>query len=523
MKIVTVQQMRAIESRSESAGVSTDALMANAGLAVAQRVRHHWSPVTGVPMVILVGTGNNGADGLVAARHLQRWGARVAVFVCGERRSPDPWLDMVMDTGIPVASVSENNGLSSLSEALSRCRLVVDAILGTGRARPIAGTIAVVLDALRLSVATNPAIRLLALDVPTGLDADTGSADPACVPADVTVALGYAKTGHYAQSAADYVGLLEVVDIGLPPDVDADVDLEVASAHWAGRLLPHRPSHAHKGTFGRTMVVAGSLHYLGAAYLAAAAATRVGSGLVTIAIPESLQAAVAAHAVEPTFLPLPESAPGIVSPDAAELVLDSLPGYNSLLVGCGLGQAEATRRFTERLLLTDAPRPPLVIDADGLNTLAWTESWWDGLGTNAVLTPHPGEMARLVSTTEDQDRVALATSSAKNWGKVVVLKGAHTVVAFPGGGAVLSPFANPGLATAGTGDVLAGVIAGLVSQGLSLPDAAALGVFLHGAAGERVRSKLGDTGMVASDLLVELPQAIRALSTTNPASARLPG
>ena len=520
MKIVTVQQMRAIESRSESAGVSTDALMESAGLAVAQRVRHHWGPVTGVPMVILVGPGNNGGDGLVASRHLQRWGARVAVFVCGERRTPDPKLDMVQETGIPVASVSADDGLSRLSVALSRCHVVVDAILGTGRARPIAGTIAGVLEALKMSVAANPAMRLLALDVPTGLDADTGRADPACVPADVTVALGYAKRGHYAQPAVDRLGLLEVVDIGLPPGVDTEVELELADAQWARGLLPDRPSHAHKGTFGRTLVVAGSLNYLGAAYLAAAAATRVGSGLVTVAIPESLQAAVAAHVIEPTFLPLPESAPGIVNPDAAQLVLDSLDGYDSLLVGCGIGQAEATRRFTERLLLTDAHRPPLVVDADGLNTLAQNEGWWDRLGANAVLTPHPGEMARLIGAAADEDRIALATWFASTWGKVVVLKGAHTVVAFPDGGAVLSPFANPGLATAGTGDVLAGVIAGLVSQGLSLADAAALGVFLHGSAGERVRSELGDTGMVASDLLPALPHAINALRAGKLASAR---
>ena len=519
MKIVTVQQMRAIESRSESSGVSTDALMDRAGLAVAQRVRHHWPPVTGVPIVILVGPGNNGADGLVASRHLQSWGARVAVFLCGERRGPDPWLDGVLETGIHVASVSEDDGLTPLSEALSRCHVVVDAILGTGRARPIAGTIAAVLGALRLSVAVNPAMRLVAVDVPTGLDADTGHADPACVPADVTVALGYAKRGHYAQTATDCVGLLEVVDIGIPPGVDAEVDIEMAGAQWARGLLPDRPSHAHKGTFGRTMVVAGSLHYLGAAYLASAAASRVGSGLVTIAIPESLQMAVAAHAIEPTFLPLPESARGIVDPDAAQLVVDSLPGYDSLLVGCGIGQAEATRRFTERLLLTDAPRPPLVVDADGLNTLAQNERWWDRLGTNAVLTPHPGEMARLVSGAADQDRIALATSCASTWSKVVVLKGAHTVVAFPDGGAVLSPFANPGLATAGTGDVLAGVIAGLVSQGLSLADAATLGVFLHGSAGERVRSELGDTGMVASDLLPALPRTIHALRSGDLASS----
>ncbi len=514
MKIVTVQQMRDIEERSESAGVSKGTLMENAGLAVADRIRYHWGPASGVLIVILVGPGNNGGDGLVAARHLKGWGAEVEVFLCGERLGPDPNLDLAREAQVPVASVSDDDGLSRLSQTLSRCHVAVDAILGTGRARPIDGTIAAVLETLKLSAAANPVLRVVALDVPTGLDADTGRADPACVSADVTVAFGYAKKGHYAEPAASVIGTLEVVDIGLPPGVESDVDLDLADGPWARGLLPDRPPHAHKGTFGRTMVVAGSRNYLGAAYLAAAAATRVGSGLVTIAIPESLQVAVAAHTVEPTFLPLPESAPGIVDPEAAQLVLESVRDYDALLVGCGLGQAEATKAFIERMLLSNSQRPPLVVDADGLNTLAQHEDWWDALSANAVLTPHPGEMARLVGAGADRDRITLASSQAAIWGKVVVLKGAHTVVAFPDGGAVLSPFANPGLATAGTGDVLAGAIAGLVSQRLPLADAAALGVFLHGSAAERIRGELGDMGVVAGDLLPELPRAIRAMRSS---------
>jgi NAD(P)H-hydrate epimerase len=260
------------------------------------------------------------------------------------------------------------------------------------------------------------------------------------------------------------------------------------------------------------MVVAGSRNYLGAAYLAATSATRVGSGLVTLAIPESLTPAVAAKAIEPTFLPLPESAPGIVSPDAVDLVFESLPAYNSLLVGCGMGQEKDTKRFIERLLLSGRTLPPTVVDADGLNTLSQVDDWWTRLADNAILTPHPGEMGRLTgNSSRNQDRITAATSAASRWNKTVILKGAYTVIAFPDGRAMVSPLSNPGLATAGTGDVLAGAIAGLVSQGLSLADASALGVYLHGLAGERVRDEFGDTGMVASDLLPTLPTVIRDL------------
>ena len=279
-----------------------------------------------------------------------------------------------------------------------------------------------------------------------------------------------------------------------------------------------RPSDAHKGSFGKTMVVAGSQNYIGAAYLAGSAATRIGSGLVTIALPASIQTAVASKAIEPTYLPLAESSPGVVKPSAANDVSDTMDGYNSLLVGCGMGQAADTRAFIEAMLYSRAPLPPTVIDADGLNALATTPQLWEHIPHTAILTPHPGEMSRLTgeSTRDVQsDRIGVAVKSAAHWNKIVVLKGAHTVVAYPDGRAMLSPFANPGLATAGTGDVLAGSIAGLLSQGASLEAAAALGVYLHGLAGERVRGRLGDTGMVASDLLPELPLAVKSLREGN--------
>ena len=530
MKIVTTDEMRRIEDRSEAAGVSKDSLMERAGLESARTVRRLRAPLVGVPIVVLVGPGNNGGDGLVVARHLHRWGAKVCVYICRDRRAPDPKLDIVNSLGVPVIAASDGDGLAQLRLLLDTAHVVVDAVLGIGRIRPLEGTVRDILLLLAEVKSRRPDMTTIAIDVPSGMDADSGGGDPACPAVDITLAMGYPKVGHYAYDAAALVGTLDVVEIGLPAGLDYDVPLSLMTADNMRPLLPSRPTDAHKGSFGKTMVVAGSQNYIGAAYLAGSAATRTGSGLVTIALPASIQTSVAGRAIEPTYLPLAESSPGVVSPFAATAVVSEFPGYSSMLLGCGMGQAANMQRFIAAVLSpyeTKYPRqfmdamgitadalPPMVIDADGLNTLARMPRWWERFPQRAILTPHPGEMARLTGTGTAQvqsDRIGIAVESAVLWNKIVVLKGAHTVVAFPDGAAMLSPFANAGLATAGTGDVLAGSIAGLMSQGVSSEDAAVLGVYLHGLAGERVRDRLGDTGMVASDLLPELPLAIKAL------------
>ena len=503
--------MREIEARSEESGVSTDRLMENAGLAVAQIARRMVGPLTGVRVIVLIGPGNNGGDGLVTARHLQRWGARVTAYLCRDRSADDPKLADARGAGVGIVHASDDPHLTHLKAELGSAHLVVDAILGTGRARPITGVLEDILKTVSEVRLANPALSLLAVDLPTGLDCDTGDVDPVCVASDITVALGYPKRGHVGFPGESFTGQMEVADIGLPAGLDEDVRLELMTRDWAHSALPERPSDSHKGTFGRAMIVAGSRNFLGAAYLAAAAAGRVGAGLVTIATPESLVSSVAPRAIEPTFLPLPESSAGIVSSDAAKTILESLDGYSALLVGCGLGQAEETRSMVEGLLLSGAELPPAVVDADGLNTLARTSNWWERWPSRAVLTPHPGEMARLTGDSARRPRLDSALESAAGWNKTVVLKGAHTVVAHPDRSAMLSPFANPALATAGTGDVLAGAIVGLLAQGASLEDAAQLGVYLHALAGERVCQEIGDTGVLAGDLLPALPRVIRDL------------
>ena len=293
------------------------------------------------------------------------------------------------------------------------------------------------------------------------------------------------------------------------------VAAELITAGWVRSVLPQRSLDANKGTFGKVLVIAGSINYVGAAYLACSGAIRVGAGLVTLATPAGLLPILASKLTEVTYLPLPESAPGILSREAVELVREELGNYNVLLLGCGLGQHPATVNFVKSILVEDtAALPPAVIDADALNALAGIPDWWQKLPDNAILTPHPGEMARLAGVSVEKvqsDRAGIAKKKALEWHKTVVLKGAHTVIATPDGATLLNPAANPGLATAGTGDVLSGVIAGLVAQGLTLNDAAACGVYLHSEAGAIVGERLGDAGMIASDLLPALPLAIKKL------------
>jgi len=304
-----------------------------------------------------------------------------------------------------------------------------------------------------------------------------------------------------------------VADIGIPSKLAEGVQTEIITAEMAGSLLPRRPADANKGTFGRVIVCGGSINYIGAAYLACVAASRVGAGLVTLATARSLQAILASKMTEVIYVPLPESEPGIVAEEAFETLQPWLADHNVLLMGCGLGQKPPTVEFIKSLLFSDTT-PDLVLDADALNALAQVPQWWQKLTRDAVLTPHPGEMSRLTGLSVEEiqsNRLGIAREKAALWQKTIVLKGAYTVVATPDGRARISPVANAGLASAGTGDVLAGIIAGLLAQGLSLFDAAVCGTYLHSQAGDVVRGELGNTGMIASDLLSVLPRAIKGL------------
>jgi NAD(P)H-hydrate epimerase len=376
---------------------------------------------------------------------------------------------------------------------------------------------------------------IVAVDCPTGLETDSGSLDPATVPVDLTVTFAYPKVGLLRFPGADAVGELVVADIGIPPQFAADVPLEMATPELIRGWLPHRSRSAHKGTFGRALIVAGSANYVGAAALAGAGASRVGTGLVTVGLPMPIQPAVAANVTEITYLLLPHDM-GVVATGAVSVLQEQMEDYHAMLLGPGLSQEKETTDFIHTLLglqrserrsgigflsaATGEPSPPtlppLVVDADGLNALAGVAQWWKPLPQDTIVTPHPGEMARLMdgelTVREIQaDREGVAQRMAARWDLVVVLKGAFTVVAAPDGRLMVLPFANAGLATAGTGDVLAGAIVGLRAQGLGAFESAVAGAYAHGLAGQLAAREVGDMGMVAGDLLPYLPRALRRI------------
>jgi len=516
VKILTTEQMRQLEESCAEMGLTTDVLMENAGKAVAEEVRRILGDVSQQQILFLIGPGNNGGDGLVAARHLHDWGAKVIVYLYGERPAKDLKLKEIRDRRITRLEAPKDDNLDKLSGLLESTDAVVDALFGTGTTRPFGGLLLMILDKVKRAKKKRPELKLIALDLPSGLNADTGEVDPGCLYVDNTVTLAFPKPGLFKPPGAERVGELTVVNIGMSADLAEETAPGYASNEWVRALLPERPSQANKGSFGRVLVVAGSINYIGAAYLACSGALRVGAGLVTLATTGRLHSILASKLTEVTYLLLPESRPGLLSPEAVRPLSQQLSEYNVLLLGCGLGQSEPVIRFIRTILLSKSklPLPSLVLDADALNTLAITPGWWKRLTNDAILTPHPGEMARLTGMTADEvqaDRLGIAKRMAAEWHKTVVLKGANTVVAAPSGQSQVSNIANPGLASAGTGDVLSGAIAGLVAQGLPLFDAAASGVYLHGLAGEMVRARLGDAGMIASDLLVALPQVIKRL------------
>lgn len=506
MKIVTAAEMQRLEEASAKDGLSSAQLMENAGRAVAQGVRRILGTVAGRRIVVFAGPGNNGGDGLVAARHLCDQGALVSVFLAGTRPDDDN-LKLVRERGVNVTGPD----MSGLEGRLNSADAVIDAFFGTGQNRDLGGVCREVLEKLAEIKSYRPLLKVFAVDLPSGLNAETGHPDPATPFADYTFTLGLPKRGLYTPNGAARAGEVIVLDIGFLPHFAEAINTELLTAELARGLLPERSPYANKGSFGRVMVVAGSANYLGAAYLACAGAARVGAGLVTLAAPESIIPAVAAQIPEAVYIPLPESAPGVVLPEVERLT-KSAAEFDAILIGPGLGQ-KASEVFLGRLFENLSP-VPLVLDADALNVLAKTLEWRRSLGFEAILTPHPGEMARLAGLTTEEiqaGRIALAQAKAVEWGKIVVLKGAFTVVAAPDGHCRISPFANAVLASAGTGDVLAGAVAGLLGQGLSLFDAASLGVYLHARAGEWAKSRIGDIGVLASDLLPELPRAIREL------------
>ncbi|MCD6358603.1 MAG: NAD(P)H-hydrate dehydratase, partial [Dehalococcoidia bacterium] len=423
---------------------------------------------------------------------------------------------LARESGISISELVKDDKFDILNNLLLSANILVDSLLGTGKIRPIEGTLKLAMREVKRAREENSQLHIIAVDVPSGLNADTGSVDPSCFNADTTVTLGCPKLGLFHFPGANKIGKLITVDIDIPHPLTQDISTEVITSGDVNSMLPKRPPNANKGTFGKVLVIGGSINYIGAPYLACCGAIRVGAGLVTLAAAQSLIPILASKLTEVTYLPLPESESGGVSANAAEIITQQISDYNVLLIGCGIGQNPSTIDFFTSLIssLSTKETPQIVLDADALNILSKNPRWWKKITADTILTPHPGEMSRLLNIPipEIQSRrIEITRDAARKWQKFVILKGAHTIVAAPSGEIRISPFINPGLASAGTGDVLAGIIAGLLAQGIPPLNAASCGVYLHGMAGEVVQEQMGSAGILASDLLPILPLTIKKL------------
>jgi NAD(P)H-hydrate epimerase len=552
IKVFSVDEMVAAEKASDAAGNSYEEMMEKAGKAVADAVIARHS-IANRKVTVLVGPGNNGGDGLVAGRYLAEVNADVSFYLYKDRDPDrDRNLALVQEASLPVLVAEHDHRFRALRSRLMVTDILVDALLGTGVTQPIGGELATLMrkvrDVLRersrrlaekesqnlvsisqlesnqdsgdrptsltgegddqlSSLTTRPFVA--AVDCPSGLNCDTGALDPLAVEADLTVTFAGPKRGHFIFPGANACGELMVADIDISqslPEVDK-VSLTLVTSTAARGLMPVRPREGHKGTFGWVLIAAGSSRYWGAASLAGRAAYRAGAGLVALAVPSTIRSSLATQLPEATYPLITEAT--LLSDGAAKAIIADIRIYKALLVGPGLSEATL---FMETLLASRDVLPPLVIDADGLNILATMPNWSALTPRNTILTPHLGEMARLMGSNLGEiktlDRVDMVQAKAAEWGCVVLLKGAYTVIASPAGRSALLPFANPALATAGSGDVLSGIIVSLLGQGLESYEAAVLGGYLHAAAAQISGI---DAGLLAGEIADWVPEVRLAL------------
>jgi NAD(P)H-hydrate epimerase len=515
IRVATAEEMRRADRRvTERFGVPSLLLMENAGRGAADAVERVFGPARGRRVLAVCGKGNNGGDGFVVARHLAARGARVAVWLAcsrGEVRGDAAVnLDALVRAGLPLVETDAE----ALRGELGAADLVVDALLGTGvsgpAAGPVAGAIAAVNEARR---------PVCALDVPSGLSADHGRLAGPAVRATLTVTFGLPKLGLLLRPAAECAGRIELADLGVPRAwLEADVAVELPEPEDIRTLLPARPSDAHKGRYGHLLVVAGAVGKTGAAVLASRGALRAGTGLVTCACPASQQPVVAGQLVEAMTEPLPETGAQSLSLKAVERVLELASRMDAVAVGPGVGLEPETREAVRRVLV--AAERAVVVDADALTALVGHLGELREARGPRLLTPHPGEAARLLGCTVAEvqaDRPGSARRLAEASGAWVALKGAGTVVTGPDGRTALNPTGNAGMASGGMGDVLTGISGGLLAQGLEPGPALLAAVYLHGLAGDVAAAAGGPVGLLAGDVAEALPDALRRLRAEPPA------
>ena len=514
IKVITAAQMQELERRTIGEGrIPATTLMERAGSGVAACIEQWVGTVSGKTITVVCGKGNNGGDGFVAARLLRRRRANVRVLTMASLSELSRDAALMYRQFVKVAgksSVIPYRSKDTARALLQESHLLVDALLGTGLSSAVTGRYGEVIESM--NEVNRPVV---AIDLPSGLHADTGTAFGQAVRASLTVTFGLPKTGLYQNQGIDLSGTINLVDIGIPPSyVDAiKSHVTVITPQWVQGCLPRRERSGHKGTYGHAGIIAGSIGKTGAAALAAQAALRVGAGLVTVATPSSVNDILEAKLLEVMTLPMPETKARTLSRAALDRLLAFMATRDAVAIGPGLSTHHETVELVQTL--TGRLDRPAVLDADALNALTGRTAVLASCKTPPIITPHPGEMARLeaeaTSQTVNRDRIGTATRFARERGLFVILKGARTIIARPDGAVAICPTGNPGMATAGTGDVLTGMVVGLLAQGLPSWEAACTATYLHGAAGDLAAAMKGEVGMIAGDLLEHIPTALNRI------------
>lgn len=511
MKLVKAEEMKTIDRRaSQEYMIPSLLLMENAGLRVVESIRAILPEGNRTRVIILAGKGNNGGDGLVVGRHLANSGTSIDLFLLGDADAltPDARVnyDILHKMGIPIQPLTLEKHLPGLMTALLQADLVVDAIYGIGFRGRLNDFETKVADLLNRS-----RVPVLAVDIASGVEADTGKVHGSAVKANYTVTLALPKLGLITSPGSEYTGQLSVADISIPRSLLEDPALKmnlIDATAIKGWLTP-RAADTHKGTYGHVLVVGGSVGMTGAVTMTSCAALRCGAGLVTAALPEPQMPILDAAAMEVMSRALPVTSLGGISIDALP-VLESLLGTCSVCaVGPGMSRYQEANAIL-RFILENAG-VPVLIDADGINALASDPDVLSDRQVPVVITPHPRELARLTGLTVEEiqhNRIEVASRYAVNWGITIVLKGHQTVVACPHGDVHINSSGNPGMATAGSGDVLSGIITGLIAQGLKTQQAAVAGVYIHGRAGDQAAADVGQRGMIAGDIIDYLPYTL---------------
>ncbi|MGE5397134.1 MAG: NAD(P)H-hydrate dehydratase [Chitinophagales bacterium] len=516
MRIVNAEEMKTVDRRaSEEYGIPSIILMENAGLRVVEVAENLLEKCPGRRVLVVAGKGNNGGDGLVVARHMINSGASVSIMLLGH---PD---EMTRDTranyeildkmNAKMGSLLERDGLNELMLAVLNCDLIIDAMYGIS----FHGSLGE-LDSKVVRIINWAKKPVIAVDIPSGVEADTGRVLGEAIKATWTVTLAAPKMGLLVDPGQSYTGTLTVADISIPGLLlnSPEIKNNLITEDLLKQLLVARPVESHKGTYGHVLVVGGSTGLTGAVVLSASSALTSGAGLVTAAVPESLLPIIENQVAEVMTAPLNETIQKAIALEALPAIENLLGTVSVCAIGPGMSRYSEAHAILRAIL--EKSGIPVVIDADGLNALAEDINIVKNRQIPIVLTPHPGEMARLLGKSIEEvqaKRLELARNAAQEWGVTVVLKGARTIVAWPNGETYLNVTGNPAMATAGSGDVLTGIIAGLIAQGVRPNLAACAGVYLHGRAGDYSKERLGERGTVAGDLVRCLPEVLKAFET----------